>query len=171
MTLIPFSPFIEVSKQMDLWGEKRIPFVFLVDYLLENAWAGSEEEAKAMGIHFDFNATASESEQVTFTKMPLSFESYTRKFNQVQAGLKRGDSFLANLIPSYIFTLVIIHKCHITYFVAALCRIVASKIPVAGVGRTGKVQGFNGLINQTYWYCNFFWSNQLRNFVGNLFYC
>lgn len=97
MTLIPFSPFIEVSKQMDLWGEKRIPFVFLVDYLLENAWAGSEEEAKAMGIHFDFNATASESEQVTFTKMPLSFESYTRKFNQVQAGLKRGDSFLANL--------------------------------------------------------------------------
>ncbi|MEN9960028.1 MAG: hypothetical protein RL045_279, partial [Bacteroidota bacterium] len=29
---IPFLPFAQVAKQMDLWGEKGIPFVFLVDY-------------------------------------------------------------------------------------------------------------------------------------------
>ena len=94
---IPFLPFSQVAKQLDLWGEKGIPFVFLVDYSLENAWAGSEEEAKDLGILFEFDAAGLTSEKVAFSKNPLSFESYSAKFNQVQAGLKRGDSFLINL--------------------------------------------------------------------------
>lgn len=97
MKSIPFSPFTEVAKKLDLWGEKGIPFVFLVDYSLENAWAGSEEDAKKLGILFEFDAAGLTSETVAFTKSPLSFESYSAKFNQVQAGLKRGDSFLLNL--------------------------------------------------------------------------
>jgi para-aminobenzoate synthetase component 1 len=94
---IPFLPFAQVAKQLDLWGEKGIPFVFLVDYSLENAWAGSEEEANDLGILFEFDAAGITSKTVTFSKSPLSFESYSAKFNQVQAGLKRGDSFLLNL--------------------------------------------------------------------------
>ncbi|UAJ13023.1 aminodeoxychorismate synthase component I [Aquirufa lenticrescens] len=97
MNSIPFSPFTEVAKQLDQWGEKGIPFVFLVDYSLENAWAGSEEEAKDLGILFEFDGSGILSEQVSFQKTPLSFESYAEKFKQVQAGLKRGDSFLLNL--------------------------------------------------------------------------
>jgi para-aminobenzoate synthetase component 1 len=38
-----------------------------------------------------------QAQQVSFQKFPLTFESYASKFNQVQAGLKRGDSFLLNL--------------------------------------------------------------------------
>lgn len=94
---IPFLPFAQVAKQLDLWGEKGIPFVFLVDYSLENAWAGSEEEAKDLGILFEYDASGLTSENVAFTKSPLPFESYSAKFHQVQAGLKRGDSFLLNL--------------------------------------------------------------------------
>ncbi|MFD3407917.1 aminodeoxychorismate synthase component I [Aquirufa sp. HETE-83D] len=94
---IPFLPFAQVAKQLDLWGEKGIPFVFLVDYSLEKAWAGSEKEASDLGIQFEFDASGETSETVAFTKSPLSFESYSAKFNQVQAGLKRGDSFLLNL--------------------------------------------------------------------------
>ena len=97
MNLIPFSPFTEVAKQLDLWGEKGIPFVFLVDYSLEKAWAGSEKDASVLGILFEFDAAGSLSEQVSFQKSPLSFESYAEKFKLVQAGLKRGDSFLLNL--------------------------------------------------------------------------
>jgi para-aminobenzoate synthetase component 1 len=94
---IPFLPFAQVAKQMDLWGEKGIPFVFLVDYSLENAWAGAEEEALGLGITFAFDAPALPSEPVTFRKYPLTFDSYIEKFDQVQAGLHRGDSFLVNL--------------------------------------------------------------------------
>lgn len=97
MKSIPFSPFTEVAKKLDLWGEKGIPFVFLVDYTLEKAWAGSEQEAHDLGIFFEFEGSGVPSEQVPFQKYPISFESYADKFNQVQAGLKRGDSFLLNL--------------------------------------------------------------------------
>jgi para-aminobenzoate synthetase component I len=39
----------------------------------------------------------SPAEEVPFQKYPITFESYEAKFNQVQAGLQRGDSFLLNL--------------------------------------------------------------------------
>lgn len=97
MKSIPFSPFTEVAKQLDFWGEKGIPFVFFVDYSLEKAWAGCEQEAHDLGIFFEFDGSGVPSEQVSFHKYPLSFESYAEKFNLVQAGLKRGDSFLLNL--------------------------------------------------------------------------
>jgi para-aminobenzoate synthetase component 1 len=94
---IPFLPFAQVAKQMDLWGEKGIPFVFLVDYSLENAWAGTEEEALGLGITFAFDAPVLPTEPVLFRKYPLAFADYAEKFDQVQAGLHRGDSFLVNL--------------------------------------------------------------------------
>ena len=94
---IPFLPFAQVAKQMDLWGEKGIPFVFLVDYTGENAWAGPEEEALGLGITFAFNAPVLPSEPVHFRKNPLTFDAYLEKYNQVQVGLQRGDSFLVNL--------------------------------------------------------------------------
>lgn len=97
MKSIPFLPFTEVAKQLDFWGEKGIPFVFFVDYSLEKAWAGCEQEAHDLGIFFEFDGSGVPSEQVSFHKYPLSFESYADKFNLVQAGLKRGDSFLLNL--------------------------------------------------------------------------
>ncbi|MFZ9144113.1 MAG: aminodeoxychorismate synthase component I [Aquirufa sp.] len=97
MISIPFSPFNQVAKQMDLWGEKGIPFVFLVDYSGDNAWAGAEEEALRLGITFAIDAPALPSEPVPFRKNPLAFDAYLEKFNQVQAGLQRGDSFLVNL--------------------------------------------------------------------------
>jgi para-aminobenzoate synthetase component 1 len=97
MKSIPFSPFTEVAKQLDFWGEKGIPFVFFVDYSLEKAWAGCEQEAHDLGIFFEFDGSGVPSEQVSFHKYPLTFESYAEKFNLVQAGLKRGDSFLLNL--------------------------------------------------------------------------
>jgi para-aminobenzoate synthetase component 1 len=92
-----FSPFEQVAQQMDLWGEKGIPFVFLVDYSLKNAWAGSLEEASKLGFSFEFNSTGISAESISFSKKPILFAAYSEKFQQVQAGLKRGDSFLLNL--------------------------------------------------------------------------
>jgi para-aminobenzoate synthetase component I len=95
---IPYVSLAEVSEQLDTWGKLGIPFVFFINYNGSQAWAGSEEEANALGIHFSIRQDKPlDADSFNFSKSPISSESYELKFNQVQAGLKRGDSFLVNL--------------------------------------------------------------------------
>lgn len=93
----PFYSFEQAALEMDLKGERGIPFVFFVDYSLEKAWVGSEEEGIVLGFHLAFNSTGTQGAGIELKKFPLSLEAYARKFSQVQAGLHRGDSFLTNL--------------------------------------------------------------------------
>jgi para-aminobenzoate synthetase component 1 len=93
----PFYSFEQAALEMDHRGERGIPFVFFVDYSLEKAWVGSEEEGIALGFHLAFNAKGAKGSDIELQKFPLSLEAYTLKFNHVQAGLYRGDSFLTNL--------------------------------------------------------------------------
>ncbi|CAM4308222.1 aminodeoxychorismate synthase component I [Cytophagaceae bacterium 50C-KIRBA] len=96
---IPFISLDQAAVGMDQWGMEGRPFVFICDYKGEKVWWGSEEEAKHWGISLEFNSYQSPSfqEEIQFEKFPLSYKEYLAKFYQVQAGLKRGDSFLVNL--------------------------------------------------------------------------
>ena len=95
---IPYVSLAEVSEQMDTWGSLGIPFVFYINYDRTQAWAGSKEEASQLGIQFAIRQNSnSNSQEFNFSKRPISFEHYEAKFNHVQAGLLRGDSFLVNL--------------------------------------------------------------------------
>lgn len=96
---IPFVNLDQASEGMDLWGQEGKPFVFICDYLGEKVWWGSEEEAKDLGIFVEFNSKPKEAYpfKIQFEKYPMSYKEYLSKFYQVQAGLKRGDSFLVNL--------------------------------------------------------------------------
>lgn len=95
---IPYVSLTEVSEQMDTWGSSGIPFLFYINYDGSQAWAGTEEEANALGIHFSIRQENPLHEgSFKFSKSPISFETYESKFNYVQSGLKRGDSFLVNL--------------------------------------------------------------------------
>ncbi|MHA8063596.1 aminodeoxychorismate synthase component I [Aquirufa aurantiipilula] len=96
---IPFISLDQAVVSMDQWGLEGRPFVFICDYKGEKVWCGSEEEAKKWGISVEFNNYPSHtySGEVQFEKSPLSYKDYLAKFYQVQAGLKRGDSFLVNL--------------------------------------------------------------------------
>lgn len=95
---IPYVSLADVSEQMDTWGSLSIPFVFFINYDGTKAWAGTSKEAEALGIHMAIRKdTQAHSTNFQFIKHPISFEEYAEKFQLVQAGLKYGDSFLANL--------------------------------------------------------------------------
>ena len=95
---IPLVPFAEVSEQMDMWGMLGIPFQFFINYDGTQAWAGSQQEALALGIDIQIRKKASEnSKPVHMHKFPISAESYQAKFEYVQRELKKGNSFLVNL--------------------------------------------------------------------------
>ncbi|MEY4275477.1 MAG: Aminodeoxychorismate synthase [Bacteroidota bacterium] len=95
---IPYVSLAEVSEQLDTWGSLGIPFVFYINYDGSQAWAGSEKEANALGIQFSIRQeNPLHAGSFKFSKSPISFEVYESKFKQVQAGLRRGDSFLVNL--------------------------------------------------------------------------
>jgi para-aminobenzoate synthetase component 1 len=95
---IPYVSLTEVSEQMDTWGSLGIPFVFYINYDGTQAWAGSKEDARNLGIQFAIRQNSpSPAKAFHFSKSPISFEHYEAKFNDVQAGLRRGDSFLVNL--------------------------------------------------------------------------
>jgi len=59
----------------------------------------------------------------------------------------------------------------IYYPIATRSRIVAGKVPVAGVGGATHVQIFDGLINYLYGYNSAGRCYQLGNFIGYLFRC
>lgn len=104
---IPFISLDQAALGMDQWGMEGRPFVFICDYLGENVWWGSEEDAQKWGIKFEFNQKQSKGYlgEIQFDKYPLSYKDYLQRFNQVQSGLKRGDSFLVNLtFPTPIYT-------------------------------------------------------------------
>ncbi len=95
---IPLVSFTDVSDQLDAWGKSGTPFVFFVNYDQSQAWAGSREEAKHLGIQLEIRKTnPSPQKSFYFDKKPISYDSYLSKFEIVQKGLRYGDSFLANL--------------------------------------------------------------------------
>lgn len=95
---IPFSPLENWIEKLDKWTEIAQPFYLMTDFSTNNTWAGSAQEAVGLGIHFNFNQNSHQSkESQDLKKFPLSKEEYAKKYQVVQEGLNRGDSFLVNL--------------------------------------------------------------------------
>ncbi|MBE9466369.1 aminodeoxychorismate synthase component I [Dyadobacter subterraneus] len=101
------------SKCLNDWGKRKIPFVFLIDFLLEKPVAWRLDEVDSSETLFDFNGFTNYSENKRngflpdfhFTKNPISFDEYQAKFNHVVNNLKAGNSFLVNLsVPTQIET-------------------------------------------------------------------
>ncbi|MEZ4902381.1 MAG: aminodeoxychorismate synthase component I [Spirosomataceae bacterium] len=84
-------------------GKRRIPFLFIVDFLLNSAVVVPLSEINESELLYDFNNCSNFKFENTlgadfyFDKYPISFENYESKLNKIIKQLKRGDSFLANL--------------------------------------------------------------------------
>ncbi|MFM1913263.1 MAG: Aminodeoxychorismate synthase [Bacteroidota bacterium] len=101
MKNIPFSPLEDWVEKLNKWGTENVPFYFLTDFSTKLTWAGTKNEAESLGIYFSFDSNNSnKSENIPLKKFPISLEKYKNKFQIVQDGLKRGDSFLVNLTQS-----------------------------------------------------------------------
>lgn len=91
------------------WAEKMNqramegkPFLFILDFDLENPLVISLEELPASGIRYEINADrdSSSMDDVPFSKTPIDFISYTNGFDKVLTAIHAGDTYLLNLCYS-----------------------------------------------------------------------
>jgi para-aminobenzoate synthetase component 1 len=85
---------------MNALGKQRTPFLFGVNYELTKAFI-CESPMEAHGILFAMVESVGkppiQKKDFVFSVHPIDAEEYRSKFEVIQHGLRRGDSFLANL--------------------------------------------------------------------------
>jgi para-aminobenzoate synthetase component 1 len=91
----------EFESKLNQLGREKVPFLFLVDFELENLFVWKTDEVPT-GILFSIgdvsNIVSRENSRVmTLTKYPIPFLDYKSQFDFVKEKIERGDSYLVNL--------------------------------------------------------------------------
>ena len=92
----------EKFQELDELSEKKVPFFFMIDFLMGNVLIFNEQALKSKKILVDFpsfkNAESkiSKKSEILWKSYPKSKENYQKGFEIVQNHLKRGDSYLVN---------------------------------------------------------------------------
>lgn len=98
MLSINYQKFLE----LDQLSQQKVPFFFIIDFLMENVLIFNENELREKKILIDFpqykNIEYQEFEpnEIQWNAFPQSKEDYKKGFKIVQEHLKRGDSYLVN---------------------------------------------------------------------------
>jgi para-aminobenzoate synthetase component I len=92
----------EFQSKMNEWGLKKIPFLFFVDFEMEQPQIIRLTDIYPDKILYDCNGVANtpkiqNSKKVGIEKFPISFDDYLLKFDKVYRRLEYGDSYLLNL--------------------------------------------------------------------------
>ncbi len=95
-----------VVEKMNRWGREKRPFLFLLDFELQQPVALLLDEVNPDEILFDMNGyhnvpphtdAGKKDEPVHFVAKPVSRDRYCKAFSIVQQHIHRGDTFLLNL--------------------------------------------------------------------------
>ncbi len=86
---------------MDDLSERKEPFFFMVDFLVEKMEIFTLEEINEKGLFIDFKnlktgAAKDVKQQIRWKAFPESLESYAKGFHKVQQHLRKGNSYLVN---------------------------------------------------------------------------
>ena len=87
---------------MDELSQQKVPFFFMIDFLMENVEIFTENEIKKIGLNIDFQNFKTEFKEqalpseIIFETFPPSENSYKNGFDIVQNHLKKGNSYLVN---------------------------------------------------------------------------
>ena len=92
----------EFESKLNQWGHEQVPFLFLVDFEMENllAWEKSKVPNEILFSIPGFSnafSPAHDQTAVALTKSPISFPEYQSKFKVVKDRIDIGDSYLTNL--------------------------------------------------------------------------
>ncbi len=93
---------IEFIEKLNQWGRERVPFLFMVDFEMEEALASRMSGIDSKQILFDFQGFTNAGSETfngnpVLVKNTISEKDYRKKFDEVMVCLRRGDSFLTNL--------------------------------------------------------------------------
>ncbi len=89
-------------RKMDELSQQKVPFFFMVDFLVQNVIVITQEELKDTDILFDFGGFGNAKESINNGKtlelysFPQSKAFYEKGFETVQKNLKAGNSYLTN---------------------------------------------------------------------------
>ncbi len=93
----------EIINKMNFFGMAGKPFFFIVDYLCNYGFVFPLNEIDPSEIIFNFQGFSNESDyfdipkDIEFTKHPVSFCEYEKKFKIVYENILLGNSYLTNL--------------------------------------------------------------------------
>lgn len=95
----------QFARIMNSWGRDKIPFLFMVDFEMQNPFIQKLSEIDANEILYDINSLTNTAEKrsegrITIEKSPAPLLDYEKKFSRVLAHLEYGDTFLTNLTIS-----------------------------------------------------------------------
>lgn len=93
---------IQFIKTLNHWGQNNVPFLFMVDFEMENPIAIPLADVDPLVIQYNFQGFTNESLrhnnlEISLRKNPITFDAYKERFDKVMSHLKQGDSFLTNL--------------------------------------------------------------------------
>ncbi len=89
-------------KELDQLSQQKVPFFFIVDFLMENVLVFSQQDLIEKKILVDFPHFKNAEKQnfapkeILWKAFPQPKEEYKKGFDIVQEHLKRGDSYLVN---------------------------------------------------------------------------
>lgn len=89
-------------KKMDELSAKKVPFFFMIDFLVKNVEIYNKKELSNSGLNIDFQGFKTNFESYahktdfSWKTFPESKESYEKGFNIVQNNLRLGNSYLVN---------------------------------------------------------------------------
>ena len=89
--------------EMNRLGQKNIPFLFIIDYEMNNPLILTLQETAKRGIFYsvnglcNFEETTVNKETLFFLKKPVDYPTYQAAFEKVLNQIKLGNTFLLNL--------------------------------------------------------------------------
>lgn len=94
-----------IISQMNQWGTKKIPFLFIVDFEGKNGYAIPMEELENQGISCTIldkvwgkkSDILNSNPTISFHPKPITFEKYNSIFQKVKQEILYGNSYLLNL--------------------------------------------------------------------------
>jgi len=97
--------------QLNDWGQKKLPFLFCIDFEMQQPFAVLLNEINSKQLLYNFNGITNETHPFTsknkriISKQTVSYKSYHSAFNQAKKELHHGNSYLMNLtFPTQIET-------------------------------------------------------------------
>ncbi len=95
-----------IKEQMNIWGEKGIPFLFIIDFELRTPLIFRLGEIDPQRLLYNINGVTNWHnnikirKQLQLVKYPDKYELYLAKFNKVKKEIASGNSYLLNLTCS-----------------------------------------------------------------------
>jgi len=95
--------FENFTGKMNEMGRNRTPFLFIIDYEMNNSIICPLEDAAKSGLFYDvkglrnYEPSTSAEEQLKFAKNPMDYADYLVAFHKVAREIGLGNTFLLNL--------------------------------------------------------------------------